>query len=347
MPRRKVNFEMNSPFRRPDWRNQRVMRILDGSRNRCDTSDDQFIKDLRKYRTKIRKNPDPAKRREIEEEMGPVAWADRIFSGREDRVLGRRACMIECRILAKQTNEEIAEEVGGTVEMVEYYEALFFDIRDRYKAHDWILGEILVPSFDHAMQAGPNNAFNAQNGPSISLPYFDATLRFFAYYGGPLVYDFAASGFRRDSQIKRREQTGLWFDDSWLNRVRQRSGAAAHGFEINKYNVVELFAVHAKIIEIIRAKDDEHKKQSDINQAVTAMVSGMTWAIGTPADVAANRRLAKEEKTAFILPSVELRDDELALVNSGSRLDHLDELQDMVMPAPNRRTEEPTSVDTK
>lgn len=348
MPRKIANYERYSSFRRPDWRNHRVLRMTDNIQKpkRCIAGDDQYIKDLRSFRIRHARRPDAADRAQLAAEMPEIDEAVRIFDGRNDRVLGRRAFGIECRLLAEQSDEEIAHEVGTNARVVEYYEALFFNIRDRMKAHDWILTEILVPAFDHSMQAGPNNAF-VQDGPAIALPYFDATLRSLAYFGGPLVLDFAMSGFRRDARAKRREQTGMWFDESWINRLRQRSSAAAHSFQVNKFNVMELFATHAKLIEIIRNQDDEHKKQSEVVQAVTVMISNMSWAIGPPKDIVEGQLVAKKEQKVFEAPAVEFRDEELALVQGGSRLEYLEELKTMQMPAPRVRTEEPPSVDAK
>ncbi len=348
MPRKSVNFERFSAFRRPDWRNQRVMQILSAINNpqRCATGDDNYVKNLRTFRMRHARSPDPAARKNLvgDFDMFNVAEATRIFDQRNDRVQGRRACIIECRILAGQKDDEIAETLGTSAATIENYEALFFNVRDRMKAHDWILSEVLVPAYDHAMQIGTTNA---QDGPAVSLPYFDATLRSFAFFGGPLVLDFALSGFRRESRAQRREQTGVWYDENYINRLRQRSSAAAHGFQINKFNVMPLFETHVKLIEVIRAQDDEHKKQSAVAQAVTAMVETMRWAIGPPPEIAAGQIKARLEKKPFEAPTVELRDEELALLQSGQKLDHLDELQKMQMPAPRVRTEEPQSVDAK
>lgn len=77
---------------------------------------------------------------------------------------------IQARILAAQDDHAIAFRCGLTPEVVYWFEALFFNVRDRLKAHDWI-----------ALRAIRLNLLEA-------MPV-ETAWKHFAYIGGPIVLE--------------------------------------------------------------------------------------------------------------------------------------------------------------
>jgi hypothetical protein len=53
---------------------------------------------------------------------------------------------LEARLLARQSNEEIAHELSGLAGMVEWYEQLFFNVRDRIDNRGYIVNKVICPS---------------------------------------------------------------------------------------------------------------------------------------------------------------------------------------------------------
>ena len=85
----------------------------------------------------------------------------------------RRRWEVEARLLAGQTNAEIADRLGLGGDTVEAYEAIFFAVRDRLAASDWVaaclLGVNLFEGFDAADS--------------------ELVMKILGYHGGPFVLD--------------------------------------------------------------------------------------------------------------------------------------------------------------
>ncbi len=69
-----------------------------------------------------------------------MCWALRLY---EQRDYEKLRWTIEARILARQTNDEIAQSCGCMPEMIEYYEALFFNVRARLDSPDFIMTKVV------------------------------------------------------------------------------------------------------------------------------------------------------------------------------------------------------------
>jgi hypothetical protein len=84
---------------------------------------------------------------------------------------------LEARLLTREPLETIAAKSGLATEVVEAYEALFFQVRDHLQARDYILLQVIGP--------------RAARGPrSYEL---DVLWKLLAYHGGPLLLDVMLS----------------------------------------------------------------------------------------------------------------------------------------------------------
>lgn len=89
---------------------------------------------------------------------------------------GRARLHLECRILAGQTDQEITAKLRLSPAAINCYEQMFFDVRARLQARDWIVLRVLEP---------------AKLG---RLGRFEHGLKKFAYFRGPLVFEFLLNG---------------------------------------------------------------------------------------------------------------------------------------------------------
>jgi len=103
-----------------------------------------------------------------EDEMPIVAAAHGIHLAG-----GRRRLEIEARLLARQTDEEIAHATGLAPAVVATYEELFFAVRDRLDATHYIL----CKAIGHSPEP-------QEGGPSIGV-----LMKRSAYFHGPAVLD--------------------------------------------------------------------------------------------------------------------------------------------------------------
>jgi hypothetical protein len=74
--------------------------------------------------------------------------------------------VVEANILARRTDDQVAAKTGIELKTVQWYEALFFNVRDRLHASDWIVA----------------TAIGNDRTPA-------AVLKRFAYFAGPHVLD--------------------------------------------------------------------------------------------------------------------------------------------------------------
>jgi hypothetical protein len=149
-------------FRPTDWRWRRTRRLVERghsfSRRR---DDDETGRAVRYLRALGRGHPAAAMR-----QFPDVHGARRLHEAG-----GRTRLVVQARLLAGQAPAEAARLTGVSPEVVNTYEALFFDCRDRLDARDWVL-----------VQAVQREGCCPEE-PRAAL------IRSFAYQGGPLVLD--------------------------------------------------------------------------------------------------------------------------------------------------------------
>jgi hypothetical protein len=119
----------------------------------------------------------------------------------------------------------------------------------------------------------------------------------------------------------------------WTNTGRPRSAAARPRrpeFEINKYNVMELFAVHSRIMEIEQSRESASQQRSAYERHIKAMLDEIPWATGADGEKLYDGTVVGR----FDNMAGELRDDELILVSSGKPVAGLDENWPARLPPP-------------
>jgi hypothetical protein len=157
----------DSPFRPVDWRWARARELAFGPGRRQRWDDDRVIQAHRFFLTW---------RRVGGELTGPgLAGEDPAILGAVQLLHGspRRRWELEARILARQTDEEIGSRLGVPTPVIEAYESLFFAVRDKLQASDWIMCDAIGPRIYEGLGEGD----------------LDLIWKLWAYRGGPLVLD--------------------------------------------------------------------------------------------------------------------------------------------------------------
>ena len=318
------DVRLANPFLRPDWRHERVVKMLGNMpQERCKRYDDKWVKGYKKFL--FRWNKGEHTRDQLMHENPGLYFAylihDRMFVEPEMRL------MIEARLLADIDKNDIAHECKTIPETIEWYERLFFNVSDFLSHHDWVLKQVLLPASDRFVEDNVENDneeanFKPKSSSEVVKPHFDMTLKFFSYYGGPMVCDLMISGFRRDKRVTSHEDLPEYFNEHFMSQLSRRSAQAAGQFEINKYNVTELFATHTRIIEIQRSAESADDRHSDIEKNVHAMLSELPWTVG-----AEGSRLYDGTTIGDLDNSAaEVNEEELMLLNDGKEVDSVKEI---------------------
>ena len=343
-----LDFNRKNPRRRPDWRFERVLRIVDRAEGpgRTSVRDDEYVKGARRFIIRYRNATDAQAHEKLAAENPGLYFAWQIYENRNEPDGFCMPILLEARLLADMEDEAIAAELETLPEVVEWYEAIFFHVRDRLKAHDWIVDHVLRPSLLRAGEAAMATQIVSGNKPArrslrdiplseLTEAFMPASLKFFAYYGGPHVLNQAITGFRRGNRASTAADIGNWFDEYFQLDSRRRASAAMNVFQIGPENVMQLFALNVKLIEIDRNTDSAENKQDQYHRTLAAFMKEIPWAIGRD-----GRKLVADSPIAIYDDSaVELRDAELQTLSAGEKPDTIEGVELLRLPPPRRIAE--------
>ena len=320
------DVRLYNPFLRPDWRFERVLKLVGRvpAPGRTTKLDDEHIKEARSFMLRWRKGE--AAREQLLQENPGLYYAymvyDNLHTDPEVRF------MMEARLLAGQPSEEIAESLKTLPQTVTWYEKIFFNIKPFLSHHDWIVKHVLLPASDRFVAHDDDDDDDVprpQGTPLIVRPHLDMTLKFFSYFGGPVMCEFMIGGFRGGAKVHTQDDISAWLDDQWQLTLQRRSAQASGVFEVNRYNVMELFATHTRIIELQRTAESGDERRSLFERHVQAMLTELPWTVGKQAkEFYADSAIGAFEETA-----AELNAEELILMGAGEMPDYLDELPDI------------------
>jgi len=154
---------------------------------------------------------------------------------------------IQARLLAGQSDEEIAKKQALQPPVVGLYARLFFDVRDRLEATDWIMRQaVAAPRGERERRA------LAAGGAAVDEPaplrLYDRTVLMFSYFGGPEVANLFLAGLRR-SPIRDRAQLTGWLDGAFGDLVRRQSVQALARQDLGTDTVADAVLAHVRLLD--------------------------------------------------------------------------------------------------
>lgn len=331
-----ADYQKYNFFRTPEWRWERVLKILDrpdGSPpGRCTRRDDDVVRAARYFALKWRKG-DPEIREKLLWDFPGLYYAYDFHQRLDDDP--EAALYIQARLLARQTPDEIAAAMGVLPEAVTWYADLFFDVVPYLDKRDWVTKQILVPAMLRTAASAKAKAVTEEAGfkdSTVARPLMDGSLKLFAYFGGPHLVDFLITGMQAGRPLASPDDLTGWLDNVVSTTVKLRTAQAAKQFEINKYNVMELFTVHNQIMAIEKSEDNQDQTKTTQERHIKAMMDEIPWATGDDA----GRLYAGTAVGRFDNMPAELRDDEVLLLASGQPAPSLAGDYPRALPAPRR-----------
>lgn len=323
-----TEFQKGNFFRSPSWRWDRVVSLVDRPSvpGRCTRQDDEFIRRGKTFYLQLRGNRSRDRRRLLFREEPGLYYA--IDFHRRQIEDPESALLLQARILTAETDENIAKTIGLTPDTVCWYERMFFNVRDRLIYKDWIVRQVIMPALMRhpAMQSGKDQVVNPSH-------LYDGTLKLFAYFGGPHAADIMISGFQSGRKLMEPDKWQTWFDEQWAMTFRKRMASASPVFEVNRYNITELFGVYTRLLEIEKKAASGQTPQNVQEQAANTLLAELPWAFGAEAA----KRYADTEIGRQDQEAEELRDDELLTAARGEKV-AVEKLGDE-FPAPKKKLE--------
>lgn len=173
----------------------------------------------------------------------PPAGTDQQYRDQEDLAVafqiyqtgGTQRLELESRLLAGQTSEAIAQRMSLSVAAVDVFADLYFDVRPRLLSSDWIVR--------HAIRRWPSDSLDARLG---------IVLKTFAYFGKEYLLE-ALLPYCTDGGVRLQQPSDLSTEAGRLD-VRLKLSILIEVVQIDETNVMQLFKLHAGILEIERQR---------------------------------------------------------------------------------------------
>lgn len=143
MPRRRFDLEQFNPFRRPDWRWQLASEIASGELSRRHGLDDATKSAIAFRRCRGQSDAYPRRRRKGLHDAA-IAAAFEMH-----KVGGLAEWEVRARLLAGQSDAEIAAQCNLPEETVNLYGQLFFDVRPHLHAWVWVSSQVFGQRLRH------------------------------------------------------------------------------------------------------------------------------------------------------------------------------------------------------
>jgi hypothetical protein len=151
------------------------------------------------------------RRNSLYEKMPSVGQAHFLYVSR-DR-LSRD--ILEAWLLTGLSSDEIADEFAMDPSAIDYFEKLFFNVRDRLDCSDWISLVIRRQTSEHSAEGDERGG--------ADLGYI---IRLYAFHGGPLVLRALVAAVAPE-KMKSGSAAGGEIDEALASFVRDRTMAAA------------------------------------------------------------------------------------------------------------------------
>lgn len=300
------DYQEKNPFRVPSWRWERARTFREAGRRRAPGTEDEWTQLAFRYQRSEVQATDAYAQFTMAENYPEVFYAATIYRQRgqgSERGHPLRLAL-EARLLAGSSDAEIAEAVGIDAEVVECYEKLFFNVREKLRNTDYIMTVVIGA----AMYTG------------LSERDFDLLWKLFGYLYGPKVLDAFITSTTKAFQPKSPEEVEACIQNDTKSAIRRKAAVAARMFQINNFTQGELLNVYTRFLELEKEGDGNSAKDFFLTN-VQLILKNMPFTTDDDKFAAvAPARLLEYDKRGS-----ELRSDELMAVAAGQELPPIEE----------------------
>jgi len=318
-------FQQFDPYRSPAWRYEEAARLnesrlRDAENSAPDNESRECVKFLRAWnrctRGNVTDNTVEERKRRLALKFPGLFWAYMVYSRPEGDWIRTE---IDARVLAGQTDEEIAQKVSTRPEAIKWYEALWFNVRDRLANQGYISNHIIGPTV----------------GFGLTGSTLDMSAKFFGYFGGPYVLEYILRGSNGTvaKPSKPDDDVAPFFNAHWDAAVRRRSAEAANTFDVNQFNVMQLFDVHERLIAEANRRDEMDGAKTPIEENVSAMLMSIPWCVGK----GRKQVLEASPLGEYTGHAAEIRADDMYKIAAGEPVPHLADLSERKLRPPSKK----------
>lgn len=306
-----LNTFKNNPRRAPHWRWLRAVQIDGGGAKatRALDGEEGFAWIRRATRLKRhfeRAGNNPEKMYALMLRDSDLFWAHSIWA--DEKAPTRWA--IEARVVAGESDDEIARKAGTDPGVIAAYVSTFFDVREKLVNPDYVVNVIMGDAVVRGLQER----------------HYDLLWKMLGFHGGPYVLDAVINRFIPIVKPESTDGVAGFFQDAAINSMKYKASLATMTVQINTHTQLPLIDSFVKYVEIERTTDNASKAQSSIIDNIGAMLTAMPVKVGTKLDSATVKMLPFDNGAA------ELRSDEMLVIASGGVLDNTADIQKLNFP---------------
>ncbi len=272
------DFQLFDPMRAPSWRYHRVMTLWRGGEQpRFPTRwDDRYVRTylhfLREYRSAEARGEvevaasgrgldDSPSIMELFGRKAHLWYAHQLHTDPD----GELRALVQARILARESDDQIALRFQTLPAAIDWYEKLFFHVRDRLDCRDWIVKSILGTWLTR--QAGLDGT---QTESQRDLIY-----KIFAYHGGTHVLDALICALGPQPAPGRAADTEAWLESGLKHMVKVKATAALQILATDKFNAIQLVELGLRVLRTDASAGNNEQRGSALESAVADLVDGL------------------------------------------------------------------------
>ena len=214
------------------------------------------------------------------EEKAPTRWA------------------LEARVLAGETDKEIADKIGTEADVIAAYVNVFFDVRSKMHHSDYVANVVLGDAVTRGLQER----------------HYDLLWKLLGFHGGSHVLNAVINKFTQITRPDNPESVSGFFQDFAISAMKYKAALATLTVQANTHTQLPLIDSFAKYVEIERTTESSSKAHTTIVENIGAMLSALPFRVGTKLDSEGMKMLPFDSGAA------ELSNEEMIVVSAGGSL---------------------------
>lgn len=259
-----LHIAAHNPMRQVDWKWQRAVAIYEGvgpsaTRRRDTPEGHAWIQRAKRFKDEYEAARTPLQQETVADNHFDIFWAHWIWTSENPMKYS-----LEAHILAREDNFEIGFRCGLAPDVVEAYEQLFFNVRDKLHHRKYIVNVVLGP----AVHRG------------LSEREFDLLWKLYAYNIGPHVLDALEDKFANPIWCGTPDGVGAAIQDDAISTLKLKSALAAKTVSVNSHTQLALLEQFTKFVEVERNTDSSGKAAEQILENIQAMMITLPFNVG-------------------------------------------------------------------
>jgi hypothetical protein len=308
-----LHLREDSPSRSPDWRWQKVQ-IIAQSQNRriaakLRSTGDEFTARGAAFLQEWSSCQDAYDQLCAMEKWLHLWQAYDIYEGNHKLL----KCELEARLLTNDTNEGIAKRLSLHPDVIDWYEALFFNVLDRLDNPGWIANKVLGEQMHYGLTERDYNFL----------------WKFYGYVGGNVLLD--ALIYRHFSPMRPTEpgQLRAFTHDDHRDVLSLKALTAVRTMPVNSYTQQIIIELTQRYRELELAADKGGGANDMMLANMKAALEALPWTVGDSPDIISSKdpelvigQLSQEVQD-YDKMAGELRADQFLEITTGLRLERM------------------------